>query len=302
MRNRADPVFLLGAPRSGTTLLYRCLALHPGAAWISNYQRRFPRGWPVAVLNRATRHTPAWTYAAWFGPEGDAAYRYSAARSAAERWWPQPVEGEPLFATHGLPPAWDSGSVPARAADLRVLIDRTTAAAGGRVFLSKRIAHNRRIPLLHALWPDARFLVLTRDGRAVSDSLVRVDWWPRTELWWWRAGAQPADWVADGRDALEAAARHWLAESDAIEEGLRGIPPDHVSRMAYEDLVATPRPALAEAARFARLDPRAGAWQRACAAIDFADRNSAWGDALDPSRMAALALLTPRLEELGYRT
>ncbi len=295
------PVFLLGAPRSGTTLLYRCLALHPDAAWISNFQRRLPRAWPLAALSRITRHTPRRTYAAWFGPWGDAAYPYGRVRGRLDRAWPQPVEGEPVFAAYGLPPAGGGEPEPAMRDRLRRAMARMTAASGGRVLLSKRIAHNRRIPVLARVWPQARFVVLTRDGRAVTDSLLRVDWWPQADLWWWRAGARPADWVAAGGDPAEAAARHWVAEVDAIREGLIGIRPERVLRLSYEDLVADPGAELARSARFAGLDPGVAAWQAALAAVDFADRNCTWDDD-DPSRAAALAVLTPRLEELGYRS
>ena len=46
------PVFLIGAPRSGTSLLYKCLALHPDLGYISNYNERLPRWESVSLLNR----------------------------------------------------------------------------------------------------------------------------------------------------------------------------------------------------------------------------------------------------------
>ena len=72
-------MFLLGAPRSGTSLLYKCLALNPGAAWVSNWVERFRRssyfrlsivratvrwlkhmvsfeGWLDYIVQKASRH------------------------------------------------------------------------------------------------------------------------------------------------------------------------------------------------------------------------------------------------------
>ena len=46
------PVFLIGAPRSGTSLLYKSLALHEGFGYISNYNERLPRWSAVSALNR----------------------------------------------------------------------------------------------------------------------------------------------------------------------------------------------------------------------------------------------------------
>lgn len=294
------PLFVLGAPRSGTSLVYKALALHPDAGWINNYHRRLPALWPVAVLNRLTRHTRARRRAVWFGAAGDSAYRYAAARGLAERLYPQPVEGEPVFARCGIPPAWPGGTLPPHAHRLAPMLRRTARAGGGRVLVSKRIGHNRRVPLLDAVVPGARFLVVTRDGRAVTDSLLKVDWWPETELWWWRPGGLPADWEAAGGNARVAAARHWVAESEAIAAGVRDIPPVRLMHVSYEALLIRPAALLAEIAGFAGLDPGAAAWQRDLATLDFPNKNTAWSDPGDGSRVAALAVLTPRLTELGY--
>src|SRR6266511_863131 len=43
------PLFIVGAPRSGTSLLYKLLCLHPRAAWISNWGRRAP-GQPALAM------------------------------------------------------------------------------------------------------------------------------------------------------------------------------------------------------------------------------------------------------------
>ena len=91
------PLFILGAPRSGTSLLYRALALHPQAAWINNYNRRLTALPELAVLNRLGQRAPDVRRRVWFGEDGDNAYRYGQRRSLFERFFPQPVEGEPLF-------------------------------------------------------------------------------------------------------------------------------------------------------------------------------------------------------------
>ena len=52
------PVFLIGAPRSGTSLLYKCLALHPDLTYISNYNERLPRWESVSLLNRIPARLP----------------------------------------------------------------------------------------------------------------------------------------------------------------------------------------------------------------------------------------------------
>ena len=50
------PIFLIGMPRSGTTLLFTGLAVHPQLAWFSQYTHLFPRLTPLA-FPRSRRRT-----------------------------------------------------------------------------------------------------------------------------------------------------------------------------------------------------------------------------------------------------
>ncbi len=292
------PLFIVGAPRSGTSLVYRALALHPGAAWINNYQRRLPGMARLAGLNRLGAAAPGRRRVVWFGADGDNAYRYNAARSLIERLYPQPTEGEPVFEYCAVPEAWDKSPVTDRQRRLPDLLERTTAASGGQVLVSKRIGHNRRIALLHELIPDARFLDVTRDGRAVAYSLSKVDWWPEMTVWWY--GGTPRDWAAAGRDPLELCARHWVEETAAISAGLETVPPAQVSRITYEALVAEPETVLGEAAAFAGLDPDDASWRRELAAIRFPNKNAAWSANLDPDQQAAMSVMDEQLTVMGY--
>ena len=215
----APPLFIVGAPRSGTSLVYRLLALHPQASWVNNYLRRAPAMPVLSALNRVARATPKLRASVWFGSDGDNAYRYGGARSVLERLYPQPTEGEPLFAHHGVPEAWGGEQVTERQRGLVPALSRVARWSGGPTLVSKRIGHNRRIDLLHELDPAARFLSVTRDGRAVAHSLLKVDWWPQMQIWWFD-DRLPADWAAEGRDPLELCARHWVREV----ETMRGRP------------------------------------------------------------------------------
>src|SRR6266542_2501848 len=78
------PLFIVGAPRSGTSLLYKLLCLHPRAAWISNWGRRAPGQPALAMLNRLAPRLPATRRRAWFGADGGNAYAYSLSRVD---WW-----------------------------------------------------------------------------------------------------------------------------------------------------------------------------------------------------------------------
>lgn len=276
------PVFLVGAPRSGTTLLYKALCLHPDAAWVSNWVRRFPQVRPLAAANRLARRMPAQRRAVWFGADSNA-YVFGPKRSLGNRLFPMPVEGEPLFVRCGLRnevPGPD-GPDPAQMEALRRAFSATTRYSGAPVMVSKRIVNNRVIPVLAAAFPGARFVNLVRDGRAVAYSLSRVDWWEDSLVWWY--GATPRRWREDGGDPWEMVARHWPEELAAIEVGLATVPPDDVMRVSYESFINDPQGVLGDIALFAGLREDAP-WRAEIDRLDFPNRNEAWrtdlGDAV----------------------
>ncbi len=278
MTHRA-PLFILGAPRSGTSLLYKVLCLHREAAWISNYVRRAPQLAQLSVLNRLPRALPGISRRVWFGEESNA-YVYGARRSALYRVAPMPTEGETVFRHCGLPEDPGAVTVPERQRNHAIVgcFDTIQRWGGGSVLVSKRIGHNRRVPLLHAAFPQARFVNLVRDGRAVALSLTKVDWWADLDVWWY--GATPSRWAAEGGDPLELAARHWVEEVHTVDAGLGAVPPAQVLTLSYEALVADPLPTLERIRSFAGL-PTDRDWSARLTELRFPNRNDRWAQELD---------------------
>lgn len=298
----APPVFLLGAARSGTSLLYKALCLHPDASWISNWTRRVPAHPAVAVLNRVAGCRAEAQTGVWFGGEGGSAYVYGGPRPATRRWFPQPVEGEPFFARCGVPgpaPGLNGREPdPETLQSLRAAVSALVRWSGGRVFVSKRVGHNWRIPLLAAAFPDARFVELVRDGRAVALSLSRVDWWEDSYLPW--AGGTPREHAAAGWDPWELCAANWVAEVRAVREGLGAVPAERHLRITYEEFVARPRRTLERVGSFAGF-PACEAWDRRLARLSFPDANDKWRLALDAAALARVeAVAASTLVSEGY--
>ena len=46
------PIFLIGCPRSGTTILLRLIAAHEELAWVSRYVNKLPKRLSLTLLNR----------------------------------------------------------------------------------------------------------------------------------------------------------------------------------------------------------------------------------------------------------
>jgi hypothetical protein len=292
------PVFLVGPARSGTSLLYKVLCLHPDAAYISNWVAREPAFPWLAGLNRVARRMPDTQRRVWFGDDAANAYVYGRPRSLAQRLFPMPVEGEPVFARSGIPPSAAPADPAAAGRSLRDALGRIRSASGGRVMVNKRIANLYRIPFLAQAFPSARFVALVRDGRAVALSLSKVDWWPEHPVVW--QGGTPRTWAAAGNDPWELCARNWVEELRAMEEGLSAVDPERVLRLRYEDLIAEPGPRLQEIGAFAGLPANAD-WDRRVARLSFPDRNEAWRATLDPAALATITQIQAAgLEEYGY--
>jgi hypothetical protein len=289
-------VFLVGAARSGTSLTYKLLCLHPDVAYISNWVARFPALPHLAALNRVGRAAPNRQRRVWFD-EGSNAYVYGRTRPLRDRLFPMPVEGEPVYARCGITPSGEDAGEPSLSR-LRQAFGTIRRASGGGRILNKRIANNRRIPLLLRAFPSARFIDVLRDGRAVAYSLSRVDWWEDSEVWWY--GGTPRRWREEGRDPWEICARNWVEELDAIEAGLGQVPRDQVLGIRYEELVEDPIPTLGRMAGFAGLAPSAR-WRSAVAALEFPNRNETWRERLPAEVVQRITTIQrDRLAEHGY--
>jgi hypothetical protein len=293
-------VFLVGPARSGTSLLYKLLCLHPEAAWISNWLARTPAVPPIAALNRLAAGAPHARRRVWFGADGSNAYVYGDRRRHRDRLFPMPHEGEPVYAACGIPQIGQlEGARAARAAgELRTAVAAVRRASGAPVFVNKRIANNRRIPLLRQAFPDARFVSLVRDGRAVAMSLSKVDWWADSLVWWY--GDTPNRWAAEGRDPWAVCARNWVEELRAVEDGLEGVPAGQVLALSYESFLDAPVDTLQRLADFAGLAP-SRPWERSVRSLGFPDRNEAWRTRLDDDAVRTITdIQADELRRHGY--
>jgi omega-hydroxy-beta-dihydromenaquinone-9 sulfotransferase len=236
----------------------------------------------------------------WFGEDGANAYVYGRPRELRDRLFPMPHEGEPVYARCGIAETADPvhAGTARQAAALRDVVAAVRAASGAPVFVSKRIANNRRIPLLLRAFPDARFISLVRDGRAVALSLSKVNWWSDSTVWWY--GGTPRQWETRGGDPWELCARNWVEELRAIRNGLAGVPSDQVLSLSYEAFLDAPVETLQHLADFSGLVP-SRSWDRSVRSLGFPDRNEAWRTRLDDATVSTITHVQfDELRKHGY--
>jgi Sulfotransferase family len=297
-----EPIVILAAPRSGSSLLLAVLSAHPDLWSLykeSNrilegpFHPRF-RGWASNVLTEddLDAGSRAWLPRRLFDDAGNLE------RLPLARFVPLRGRGRPWYSA-GIAMA----SRPLKRPPIR--------------FVEKSPKNTLRIPFLRALFPDARFIHLTRDPAANIASLFR-GWrdphrhnvYPLPDGFHlsgykgthWCFVLQPGWRSFDGASLIDVCADQWRACNEHCLRDLRAVAADRVLRMRFEDLVAEPSTRLSEIARWADLDPKPFArFARGLPVIQPSARSHGGTDhRLPPEVDPAVSRLRRLSAELGY--
>ncbi|HWC13737.1 MAG TPA: sulfotransferase [Actinomycetota bacterium] len=265
------PVFIVGAPRSGTSLLY-------------------------AVLRRssALRHWPGESHEIW-----EADYH------PALRGWSSNV----LTADDVTPEA-------------AARIKRSFFLVTGRRhrLIDKTPRNALRVGFVDAVFPDARFIFLKRDGRENVNSLINAWRTPRYRTYrlpephaipgvdpaWWKFVLYPG-WETDRSGPLAVVcANQWVASNDHARSDLARISPDRVFELRYEDLIDDPVATVGDIVSFLDLAyedaVRAKAAATATTPVNVVTppEPGKWKRE-NPAEIASIAeLIAPTMRALGY--
>jgi hypothetical protein len=112
---------------------------------------------------------------------------------------------------------------------------------------------------LKGIFPDAKFIHIVRDGRAVANSLTNVDWWLGWEgVYKWRWGVPNYELMEKlekyDHSFLALAAIHWKILIQNIIEQSQLLPIGDVLIVRYEDMVQDPHGEAYRSIEFCDLD------------------------------------------------
>ena len=119
-----------------------------------------------------------------------------------------------------------------------------------RRFLSKQTANNQRLRLIHKMFPDAYYVHIIRDGRAVANSFLNVSWWEDMESWW--LGYTPREWKKLGNDPIKLCGLHWKHNVEEILKN-KHLFEDRYIELRYEDLILNTNNSLYKITNFCKL-------------------------------------------------
>lgn len=235
---RRPPIFVVGAPRSGSTLLYQLLVVRFDVGYLSNLHCRFFGAPSLVERTVGRRLRPPAVFSSRYG-----ATRGLAAPSECGAYWYRFFRKSPQH----VPLA---EADPARLRDLRASV-RALGDAAGRPLVFKNLLNSLRLEPLGAALPEALFLVIRRDPAANARSILAAR---RAihgdESGWWSAEPPGLERLRD-RPPLEQAAGQ-VEEIAGLVEAARGaLGADRFLDVGYERLCADPRAALGQISGFA---------------------------------------------------
>lgn len=283
------PIFVVGAGRSGSTLFHQMFTEHPRLSWMSTLCDRHPDhlGYHRALMRAIDL------------PGAGPLLRRRWESAECYDFWNRFYRG---FAQPCRDLRADDATPRAIAALRRAAAPLVT---GRRPRLLAKITGWPRLGFLHAVFPDARFIHVYRDGRAVANSLLQVDFWrgwqgPAQWRWGPLDDEDQREWESHDRSFVALAAIQWKILMRAADAAKRSIPASSLMDVRYEDFAERPVGMFREVGEFCGLDPDAR-FERALGRYRVESANYKWQQDLDPAQQAVLlAVLGENLVRYGY--
>ena len=237
------PIFIIGSGRSGSTVFHEILSEHPDFYWLSNLSSIFPR-FPVInktlmmsidlpiinhVIKRVIKPSESWNF------------------------WE-------CYSKSFVDPIRDIVSSDVTIKEKREIKNALFQLSTKRRnrFLGKIVGWPR-VGFIQEIFNDVKFIHIIRDGRAVVNSIINVDWWQgwRGPSNWQRPDLTPAqkeEWQKYNESFIALAAIEWKILMDAHEKAKEKINNNNFLEIRYENLCADPVDTLKKAIEFCELD------------------------------------------------
>lgn len=284
-----DPVVIVGTGRCGSSVLYELLTRHPRLAWLTHVTARFPDS---PTVNRGLMRCLDFPLLSplllrWLKP------------SEAYRFWDLRFPG---FSEPCRDLVSEDVTAGARRA-LRAAFEATLTSSRNRLLL--KVTGWPRLGFIQEVFPEARFVHIYRDGRAVASSLLSRPWWRGwggTARWRW--GELPPEyqekWERFGRSYVVLAGIQWELLMAAVERARTRVDSERLLELSYEDLCSDHRSTVASILDFAQLEPLPR-FERSVERFSLVNSNDGWRQWLTPAQQRDLQqAIGPTLARYGY--
>jgi omega-hydroxy-beta-dihydromenaquinone-9 sulfotransferase len=285
------PIFIVGTGRCGSTAFQHVLGVHPQTMWLSGFAEEFPNHpeWnraAVAAMNNPLlrrvfhkRIKPGENYGFW----------YTHAYGFAE-------PGRDLVAEDVTPRV---------RRQLHSVFERMLTRRRNRILI--KLTGWSRIGFLNEIFPDAKFIHIVRDGRAVASSYLHINEW-QWRGWYgpysWRYGPltpeDQAAWEASGKSFAALAGLQWRIHTRAIDSARTQVEPSRFLQVRYEDFCDEPLETCRRVVEFSELE-RSPMFERHVSTTRITDMSNRYRKDLSPAQQGLLTrLLRDDLLKYGY--
>ena len=297
-----SPIFVIGTGRCGLTPLMDLICYHKALAWPSQYLNRpyTASKYYLAALSRIANHWPS------FLPG-----------KHDSKWIPRHSEAFHLWAS-----CFKGFSRPFRdltGEDVTQSIEekfkhtfQKIIQFQGKERIIAEYSGWSRIPFFKKMFPDAKFIHVVRDGRAVANSFLNVDYWGGWEgVYKWRWGL-PSPALMDqfekhGKSFVALAGIQWKMLIESCRQNLSKLDPNDYREVRYEDMVQAPEATALQCLDFLGLDPECKIFKKNLSQVKIIDANNApfrispWKRNLSPIQINMLNdILDKELRHYGY--
>lgn len=236
-----SPIFIIGAPRSGTTVIAEAISSHDDLSWFSNYLNMFPKYPEISLLNRVID----FPHIGWFfrGKKPQKNRKKVNIRSMlpysveAYRIWEYYISEKFLFDYLENVKAKEN-----EAKAIHGLIYNVLKIHKKKRFITKYTGPPKII-YIDSIFPDAIFLNVVRDPRSVVSSLMKVKFWKNNGGYytpWWKNGLKQeyiAEWKEYNRSPIALAAIQWKQIIEVTLNESKRIDQKRYLEIKYEDFI-----------------------------------------------------------------
>jgi hypothetical protein len=238
------PIFIVSVGRSGSTIFHRMFSQHSKVAWISNRLLGKVPGKPY--INR-------WLLSMLDSPVIGPLLQNRFKPGEAYAFWEYHCPGFSEPCRDLLP------------FDVTNKIKKSVPQSMSQILTTKRhrllikITGWPRIGFLHEIFPDAKFVHVSRDNREVINSMINIDWWrgwhgPYNWRWGTLTPEQYAEWERFDRSFIALAGIEMRILEAAMEKAKQYIDPKNFLEVRYDDLCNNPIDIFKRVIAFSELD------------------------------------------------
>ncbi|GAA3904750.1 hypothetical protein GCM10022228_13700 [Halomonas cibimaris] len=220
------PVFIIGAPRTGSTILYQALTNAYQFAYIDNTACAWHRNLRFGLWLSRRKYGDA-PHDNFKAEHGNTSNFGGHAPSECGQFWYRWLPKDRHFIDH-------HEVTPKMVAEIRREVLGASACLQ-RPLLFKNLNAGQRLRLIHQAFPDAKIIFVRRDPRFVIRSIrkARQKTGTRAGQWWSIMPPNVDDLLALPEGAMCAAQAYYLEEQ--IDKDLMSFPEENVQRVHYQD-------------------------------------------------------------------